>query len=135
MAKSQSQEFRQSVLDKFGCKCAYCGIDLTGSVFHLDHFIPRRRYNDTTLWYIQNGFQEKREKGSNKFENYMPCCPSCNSSKSDLNIEEFRDRVYDRLKRLNQHSGEYNIAKRFGLVIEVNKPVIFHFEKHENGNF
>jgi hypothetical protein len=62
----------------------------------------------------------------------MPSCISCNSSKSDLSIEEFRDRIYNRLVRLNNNSSEYIIAKRFGLVIEVENEIIFHFENYTN---
>jgi len=130
--KNKTQEFRNSVLDKYDKRCAYCGTDLHGT-FHLDHFIPKRRYTKTHYELVEMGLIDKKERGKDIFENYMPCCQSCNSSKSDLSIEEFRDRIYDRIVRLNKNSGEYNIAKRFGLIIEVNKPIIFHFEKYTNG--
>lgn len=131
--KSNDPELRRSVLLKFDCRCAYCGIDLSDGIFHLDHFIPKRRYTETYYDLVRIGKIEPQERGKDKFENYMPCCASCNSSKSDLNIEQFRNRVYDRVVRLNNNSGEYKIAKRFGLVIEVDKPIIFHFEKYNNG--
>ena len=119
--KFENKEFRASVLTKFDFKCAYCGIDLSGERFHLDHFIPKRRgkYRDET-----------KERGKDTFENYMPSCPQCNASKSDLSIEDFRERVYSRLVMLNKYSGEYRMAKRFGLVVEDNKPIIFHFESY-----
>lgn len=125
--------FRQSILNKFNGLCAYCGTDLSTGGFHIDHFIPKRRYSKTYQELVDRGIYERKPTGKDEFDNYMPCCAPCNSSKSDLSIEEFRDRVYDRVIRLNKNSHEYNIAKRFGLVIEVNKQVIFHFEKFING--
>jgi 5-methylcytosine-specific restriction endonuclease McrA len=131
MANTKLKEFRQLVLEKFDYKCAYCGIYLDGA-FHLDHYIPKRRYTDTHKELVRMGIIEHKEKGKDNFENYMPSCISCNSSKSDLSIEEFRDRIYNRLVRLNNNSSEYIIAKRFGLVIEVQNEIIFHFENYTN---
>jgi 5-methylcytosine-specific restriction endonuclease McrA len=124
-------EFRQSIFNKFGGKCSYCGIDLDNK-FHLDHFIPKRRYNKTHKELVSIGYYPDMEKGNDKFDNLMPCCASCNSSKSDLSIEEFRVRVLERVERLNKFSGEYNIAKRFGLVKEISTQVIFYFEKFKD---
>lgn len=117
---------RQSVYDKYSGCCAYCGCDLLGK-FQVDHFIPKRRYK-----YKDWNFNKCLEIGKDIIENYMPCCCSCNSSKSDLSLEQFRDRIYDRVDRLNKYSSEYNIAKRFGLVQEIKSEVIFHFEIMEN---
>jgi len=121
------KEKRQSLFDKYGGKCSYCGCDLTDSNFQVDHYIPKRR--GATSVHHSN---YNKVKGSDSIENLYPCCGSCNASKSDLDLEDFRGRVYDRVLRLNQYSTEYNIAKRFGLVQEIDKPVIFHFETFIN---
>jgi len=109
---------RKDVYDKTNGRCAYCGIELIG-VFHLDHIEPKRRYK------YSNGLSS----GSDEIYNLFPSCQSCNSSKSDLSVEDFRDRISDRIKRLNDYSTEYRIAKRFGLIEEMDKDIIFYFEK------
>lgn len=109
---------REKIFNKYFGHCAYCGCTLERG-WHLDHFVPKRR---------GNSYSQGVVRGKDEISNYMPACKSCNSCKSDLDIEDFRDRVSDRIKRLKDYS-EYNIAKRFGLVKEVNVPVIFFFEK------
>ena len=116
--------FRKTVFDKYDGHCAYCGCRL-GVKFTIDHFIPKRRYKYRYSW------KSDLEVGSTSIENSMPCCQSCNSSKSDLTLDQFRERILDRVVRLNNLSGEYNIAKRFGLIAEVSNEVIFYFEKFE----
>lgn len=132
MSKKRSDPvFRQTILDKCNGNCAYCGIELT-QYFHIDHFIPKRRYNKSHRDFIKLGYEEELPRGGDEIENLMPCCASCNSCKSDLDIEQFRDRLYDRIYRLNNTCSEYIIAKRFGLVKEIGIRVIFYFETLEN---
>ncbi len=45
-----------------------------------------------------------------------------------MNLEDFRKLVGGFLKSLNRDSTQYKIAKRYGFVVEVEKPVIFYFE-------
>jgi 5-methylcytosine-specific restriction endonuclease McrA len=106
-----------------GC-CAYCGCELHNGNFQIDHIIPKRRGSNSQYHSNYN-----KEKGSDNENNLIACCGSCNSSKSDLDLEDFRERVLDRIKRLNDYSTEYNIAKRFGLIKELDIPIIFYFEK------
>lgn len=106
-----------------GC-CAYCGCELYDGNFQIDHIIPKRRGSSSEYHTNYN-----KERGSDNESNLFACCGSCNSSKSDLNLEDFRERVLDRIKRLNDYSTEYKIAKRFGLVKETDIPIIFYFEK------
>ena len=119
-SKISDKSVRELVFNKYGGKCSYCGC-LLSHPFHIDHLIPKRRYS-----YVCN---PALEKGKDIVENFMPSCISCNTSKSDLSIEQFRERVFDRLRRLNNSSTEYRIAKRFGLVTENITPIVFHFEK------
>ena len=115
-------ELKRLVHQKLDGKCAYCGYDIDLYDFHLDHFIPKRRYKER----FQNVIVEH---GSDGIHNLMPACSSCNSCKSDLTIEEFRERIMDRLNRVNLTS-EYKIAKRFGLIKEMEvDSILFHFEK------
>lgn len=119
--KIEHPEVRKLVFEKFAGHCAYCGCKL-GKGFHIDHLIPKRRYS------YDKGILQR---GSDTVENFMPSCHSCNSCKSDLSLDDFRQRVSDRVLRLKDYSSEYNIAIRFGLIKEVTSEVIFHFEKFE----
>ncbi len=120
------KEQRSLIFNKYNGYCAYCGCKLYDGNFQVDHLIPKRRGAKSPFHSDFN-----KEKGSDNIENLMPSCCSCNASKSDLDIEDFRDRVKDRLKRLNDYSTEYNIAKRFGLVKEVDMDVVFYYETYK----
>lgn len=111
---------RLTVLGKFGSKCAYCGCDLRINNFHIDHIKPKNRN--------KNGFSYYEPDGLDHIDNLHPSCSSCNSSKLNMSIEQFREHILNRLYRLNRDSTHYQIAKRFGLVIETDKEIIFHFE-------
>ncbi len=47
-----------------------------------------------------------------------------------MKLEDFRQLVAGFMKHLNERNTQYKIAKRYGLVIEQEKPVIFHFEQY-----
>lgn len=115
---------RLQVLEKCNCRCAYCGENLYGESFHIDHIEPKNRNKGL----ISRHLACNPISGSDDISNLFPSCAGCNSSKSDLSIEEFRDRIYDRLVRLNNYSSEYRIAKRFGLVEEKEIDIVFYFE-------
>ncbi len=60
----------------------------------------------------------------------MPACASCNINKHAMKLEDFRQLVAGFMKHLNERNTQYKIAKRYGLVIEQQKPVVFYFEQH-----
>ena len=49
-----------------------------------------------------------------------------------MNIEEFRKLIGGFITSLNRDSTQYKIAKRYGFVVEVEKPVLFYFEQEQN---
>ena len=146
---------RQKIFDKFNGHCAYCGCELHKG-WHVDELLPcKRNYKyieahwknkitgeTTQSWagirrnqddwirvkskQIQNGcvYPERLT-----LENQMPACQSCNINKHSLSLEEFRSLIEGFMKHLNQLSTQYKIAKRYGLVIEDIKPIVFYFEK------
>ena len=67
---------RLKVYNKYGGRCAYCGKKIKYEDFEIDHKIP------------------KIIKGGNGEKNLMPACKSCNRLKFDLNIEEFKEKLY-----------------------------------------
>lgn len=122
------KELRQSVKNKCNGHCAYCGI-LLGDKFHVDHLIPVKRIS---TW--ENGKFKPTGKMENPemdtFDNMLPSCASCNIIKSSLHLEVFREIIEDRLVQLERESN-YRVAKRYGMIIEVPKKIVFYFEKKD----
>ena len=48
-----------------------------------------------------------------------------------MKLEDFRQLIAGFMKHLNERNTQYKIAKRYGLVIEEEKAVIFYFERYE----
>ena len=115
---------RQLVFEKYEGKCAYCGCLLTKG-WHVDHLKPirRKKYKKDECRYPQRACTD----------NYMPACASCNINKHAMKLEDFRQLVAGFMKHLNERNTQYKIAKRFGLVVEQVKPVVFYFEEYEKG--
>jgi len=47
-----------------------------------------------------------------------------------MKLEDFRSLVAGFMKHLNERNTQYKIAKRYGLVIKDQKPVVFYFEQY-----
>lgn len=116
-------ELRERVFNKCNGRFAYCGEELE-EVWHKDHLIPKRRKLHYSLRHLY-------EYGSSDYENLMPSCVACNSCKSDCTLEEFRERIAGRVKQLENDS-LYRISKKYGLLVEVKKDIIFYFETLQN---
>jgi hypothetical protein len=142
---------REQIRMKYGGRCAYCGCELVKG-WHVDEVEPvRRRYKTVGNTYINP--QTKQAASHNDFENgafeYIPlktvpngcdhperfavenqnpACASCNINKHSMSLEDFRKLIAGFMKHLNEISTQYKIAKRYGLVEEVTKPVVFYFE-------
>jgi 5-methylcytosine-specific restriction endonuclease McrA len=76
---------RQAVWNKTGGHCAYCGLALA----------PDTQQSVTRLYGYQS-FMEvdhvhpRKLGGIDAFENYVPSCTACNTSKGGKTLEEFR---------------------------------------------
>lgn len=125
---------RQVIYDKSGGKCWYCGCELVKG-WHADHFEPIRRNNIS--WLSKEAIEcmgakpcehPDRDNEGNK----VPSCASCNILKSSLSIEDFRQRIEQFVESLNSYTNQYKFAKRYGLVEETKKPVVFWFEANVN---
>ena len=46
-----------------------------------------------------------------------------------MSLEEFRNLITGFMKHLNEVNTQYKIAKRYGLVNETLKPIVFYFEQ------
>lgn len=115
LTKNQRLELKQ----KFGGRCAYCGCEL-GDKFHADHVEPVYRGYATPTGML-NPHNER-------LDNYFPACPPCNLFKSVLSVEQFRKEVSQQVVRARTYSVNFRTAERFGLIQEIDKPVVFWFE-------
>jgi 5-methylcytosine-specific restriction endonuclease McrA len=114
---------REILFNKFDGKCAYCGNNLTKG-WHADHITPiYRGCTDEEL----ERYNKKR--GSNELENFNPSCASCNRMKQDLSLDKFRDKIKQFVNSLNLYSTQYQFAKKYNLVEESDREVVFYFEK------
>lgn len=129
---------RLIIFNKYGGRCAYCGCDLEPG-WHVDELLPVRRSwqyvkdeAGNRVWNRhKNDFEKVRTMEHPErlcLENQMPACASCNINKHSDSLEDFRKLIAGFTKHLNGVNTQYKIAKRYGLVHETIKPVVFYFE-------
>lgn len=114
---------RQQIFDKYSGRCAYCGCELT-SKFHVDHIEP----------IVRNPRTKVPEKPNESIENLNPACPSCNIMKHSMSLEQFRKSIKKFVQSLNLYNNQYKFAKKYGLIQETEKEVMFYFETLKNNN-
>ena len=147
---------RELIFNKYDGRCAYCGCILEKG-WHVDELLPVKRnykwrdaywenmftgekisslhikpegtpashYNRIKGKYIPNGMEHPERLN---LDNQMPACASCNINKHSLSLEEFRSLIEGFMFHLNKHSTQYKIAKRYSLVKEDIKSIVFYFE-------
>lgn len=101
---------REFVYNKYGGHCAYCGKEIEYKDMQVDHAKP-----------LKTG-------GSDKMDNMLPACRSCNHYKATLDIEGFRKYLQGIHNRLLRDSVAYRAAERFGIVEHKTDKVKFYFE-------
>jgi 5-methylcytosine-specific restriction endonuclease McrA len=115
---------RQKVYDKCDGHCAYCGVEITLKQMQVDHIQPH--------WHTlteQEASQAKIVKGSHDLDNLNPSCARCNKWKSTYSVEHFRKVVETSLDRLERDTPNFRLARDYGLIEVIEKPVIFYFER------
>lgn len=132
---------RQKLYAKYGGRCAYCGCELVKG-WHVDEIEPVRRswkYKKDEmgqLIYNNKGnpikihYMEHPERLH--IDNQNPACASCNINKHSNTLEQFRENIAGYLKSLNERMVQYKMVKKYGLVVETEKPVVFYFETLES---
>lgn len=105
---------RLKVYKKYSGHCAYCGCELNYKDMQVDHI-------ESVYWH----------NGADEIQNYNPACRMCNFYKSTMDIEGFRKQLGKLLQRLKKVF-IFRLAIKYGLVKEVEKPIIFYFEKMES---
>ena len=123
-----SKRNREIIKQKFDNKCVYCGCELQKG-WHVDELYPVRRnykWNKNKTRYIYDGTYMNPQ--NLHINNQVPSCPSCNINKHSMNLEDFRKLIEGFMRHLNERNTQYKIAKRYGLIQETIKPIIFYFE-------
>jgi hypothetical protein len=124
------KKIRVNVYNKCNGHCAYCGVVISIGEMCIDHVEPIGRIRQFNLEKRKLVFTGKVLKPENDhIDNMLPSCHSCNSYKSSFNLEKFRTELLQQQRRLNEHSCNYRIAKRFGLIKENPNHIHFYFEK------
>jgi 5-methylcytosine-specific restriction endonuclease McrA len=128
--KEIAKSVREAVKQKFNGRCAYCGCK--PKRLQVDHIVPycfphvldndllRKRYVPEFLYHLRSG-------DINSKDNLFPACQSCNGFKGGYHLEEFRMSLAAQPERAEKNIN-YRMAKRFGLVEETGKDVVFYFE-------
>lgn len=125
-----SKEARQKVYNKHQCKCGYCGMGITIKEMQVDHIIPQSEFIMHILnkYKIPKFLEHLTIEDLNHIDNLMPTCRVCNKWKSNFDLDFFRKELQEQVKRLNDYSSNYRIAKKYNLVVEDVKPIVFYFE-------
>jgi 5-methylcytosine-specific restriction endonuclease McrA len=125
------KEIRERVHKKYDCKCGYCGINIAYNEMQVDHIIPQNEFisHIKNQWRIPFFLKHLTEVDKDHFDNLMPACRVCNKWKDTHAIDFFRQEVFEQVKRLNDYSSNYRMAKKYDLITETVKPIVFYFER------
>jgi hypothetical protein len=77
----------------------------------------------------QQASHAKIVKGSHDLDNLNPSCARCNKWKSTYSVEHFRKVVETSLDRLERDTPNFRLARDYGLIEVIEKPVLFYFER------
>ena len=110
-----NKKTREIVYAKYGGHCAYCGREIAYKDMQVDHFIPKRGWD---------------ESGTDSLENLMPSCRMCNHYKRAHSLELFRLFIAEIPRKLRENY-IYKVGVVYGNVIENEKPIQFYFEQLE----
>lgn len=129
--KKKDKIDREKIKKKFGGRCAYCGEKLSDN-WNIDHVIAKSIFKKVIEENSQPAFlKHLKINDVNHDDNLFPSCGSCNRYKDSYTLRQFRKELSSLIRRLNERITIYRIAKRFGLIKEVEKKVVFYFEKNK----
>ena len=121
---------RVEIHKKYNGRCAYCGKQIEINKMQIDHIIPKLNF----VRHVSNKFRipaflrHLTVDDMNHIDNLNPACGVCNKWKSANDLELFRSEIEAQVKRLNEYSANFRMAKRYGLIEETGIDVIFYFE-------
>lgn len=108
------KKIRYEVYEKCNHRCAYCGCEITYKQMQVDHITP---------------YDYSKEDYSNRVENLLPTCRSCNYYKHDYSLERFRHTLHTMWNKIYTRIPNVQIAYRFNIIGHVSDEIIFYFEK------
>jgi len=121
---------RQTVYEKYDKHCAYCGhLFADINEMQVDHKEPLRRifrYDSEKRKYVDTN--KMRFPQNQTLENCMPACRVCNHYKSDLSLEQFRERIKTLHERISKHY-TYKVAITYGIITVKPFAGKFYFER------
>jgi 5-methylcytosine-specific restriction endonuclease McrA len=128
-----NKTIREQIHQKYDGHCAYCGEEIKIKEMQVDHIIPQYNFISQVQkrWRIPPFLTHLKETDLHHIDNLMPTCRVCNKWKSAFDLEQFRREDYEQVKRLNDYSSNFRMAKKYGLVIENVTPIVFYFERGE----
>jgi len=123
---------REKVWLKYDKHCAYCGDVLRYESMQVDHVVPQRNFlmHVKNKWRLPIFLSHLTELDVDHIDNLMPACRVCNNWKSSHDLECFRSELLEQTKRLNLRSSNYRMAKKYGLLVEINTNIVFYFERN-----
>lgn len=148
-----TQAQRLALRMKFGGRCSYCGCELPEKGWHADHVEPvlREWWKKTPGWKEAHGFKYDFVDGkivrtavpiekagmlradNDCLDNLFPSCRACNIDKHASSLESWRKQMQDRVGVCRRNYSAFRHAERFGLVQEIQKPIVFWFEQYQGG--
>jgi hypothetical protein len=123
-----TKQQRATLREKFDGKCAYCGEPL-GDRWHADHKEPveRKLAHVRGKGFVPTGELWRPE--NDHIDNMMPACAPCNIDKHAMSLESWRVKLSRSLDVLARNQPTYRHARRFGLLAEQPKAIVFYFER------
>ncbi len=126
-----TKEQRSIIYAKMLGHCGYCGMVIRYDEMQVDHIIPKNDY----VSYVVNKLRIPKflshltVDDCDNMDNLICSCRVCNKWKSTFDLELFRKEISEQIKRLNDYSTNFRIAKKYSLIIENPQPIVFYFEK------
>jgi 5-methylcytosine-specific restriction endonuclease McrA len=134
--KITKKQEREIIFNKYNGKCAYCGLKIDLKDMQIDHVIPQRNFEMMIKnnWRVPVFLSHLTLDDLNHKDNLNPTCRVCNKWKDAFDLETFRSEIFEQIDRLNKRSSNYRMAKKYGLLAETLKPIVFYFERVRGQN-
>lgn len=110
-----ARAIRREVFQKYDGHCAYCGQPLMLDSFQIDHIQPFPI--------------------NHRSENLNPSCRICNFFKSNLSLENFRQRVLFLVFKARFQTPHLRLLIQFELLQFNTRSVVFYFEKSDHKRY
>lgn len=79
---------RKTLYNRYGGRCAYCGVALPRHGWHRDHVEPIVRFRGVRYTFSGRGGCKYPE--NHRADNIVACCAACNKDKGSLDLETWR---------------------------------------------